>query len=1045
MTAFTPLSIGTILAERYRIVKSLGQGDFGVMYKAWDTRLNNPCALKENLETSPEAEQQFTQQAAQLAGLRHPNLPVMIDHFTIPGQGQYLVMDFVPGEDLRTMLEKANGPLDEAIVLPWISQVCEALSYLHEHTTPIIHRDVKPANIRITPDGNAVLVDFGINKIFDITLKTTMGAQAVTAGFSPPELYGYGNADARSDVYALGATLYALLTGQTPVESVQRAIGIELPTPSSLNPRLTPQTEAAILKAMALLPADRYQSAAEFLADLPTPQAVTLHIDNLPATMLTPPTISTPASPAPPAAAPPDDLRSTRRLKKAAPPAASHPPTVRQASKRGLAAWGAWIGAAILLIAALAAGGYFINQELQGQMISATRLAQALATRTPTLTPTRTLTPSQTPTPAPPTLTPTFTATSSPTASDTPTPTLVPELPLLEGTSLPLGREVIAVDNVTELGLIARWGRGTIQEVAWSPDGDWLAVGGSIGIHIYDSHNQQVVAFIETEHGVNSVAFSPDGSLIAAGMEDNSVRLWQTADWALLHTISGHTRPVLSVAFAPDGSRLASGSEDSTIRLWRIPEGSLVRTFNQPTEPVTSVKYSPDGTLLATITGDGLARLWSVSSGTYVRTMADEDVPEFHNSVSFSPDGALLATGSQGTIQIWGVADGALISSVRAGAASTLVTFSPTGTVLASASEGGELRVAAISGATLLPNRRAHPDAVHTLAFSWDGARLATAGLDGSLRLWMTTTETVVAEIGGHSSYLTSMTITRNASYMATGFSRGAIQVRFPSNGALWQTWTAPYGLAWGVSDLAFSPNGSTLASASDIRFERLTQYGGDAIVWNPTNGERVETLSRDGSSVTYPPNGAGVMAGSYFFNLNGELLNQLDIRPNWGEPAGMEFSPDGTMLAVAYPGSELILFGASDLERIVTLVGHTDAVNAVTFSPDGTILASGSDDRTIRLWRVSDHTPLRTLRGHTGGVTGLAFTPDGAMLISSSTDRTIRLWRVGDGALLHTISAHTFDIIDVAISPDATLIYSASRDGTVRVWGLFVSWAPQR
>ena len=542
MPVNTPLSIGTTLAGRYRILEQLGQGDFGAMYKAWDTRLDTPYAVKENFETSPEAELQFTQQAAQLAGLRHSNLPVMIDHFTIPGQGQYLVMDFVPGEDLRAMLEQANGPLDEAAVLPWISQVCKALSYLHEHTTPIIHRDVKPANIRITPDGNAVLVDFGINKIFDITLKTTMGAQAVTAGFSPPELYGYGNADARSDVYALGATLYALLTGQTPVESVQRAIGIELPVPSSLNPRITPQTEAAILKAMALLPAERYQSATDFMADLPTPQTVTLHTDDLPRTVL-------------------------------APPVGSHPPAMQHASKRGMPAWVLWIGATIVVLAALAVGGNFIRQHRQEQIPSATQLALAQVTLTPTHTPTRTPLPSLTSTPAPPTLTSTFTPTNSPTATDTPTPTLTPALPLLEGMSLPQGREVISMNNVTDLQLLARWGSGTIEELAWSPDGNWLAAGGSIGIHVYDSYSLEVVTFIETDYGVNSLAFSPDGTLLAAGMVDNSIRLWQTADWTLLRTITGHTGPVLSIAFAPDGSMLASGSQDYTIRLWRIPEG----------------------------------------------------------------------------------------------------------------------------------------------------------------------------------------------------------------------------------------------------------------------------------------------------------------------------------------------------------------------------------------------------------------------------------------------------------------------------------------
>ena len=646
--------------------------------------------------------------------------------------------------------------------------------------TPIVHRDVKPANIRITPDGNAVLVDFGINKIFDITLKTTMGAQAVTAGFSPPELYGYGNADARSDVYALGATLYALLTGQTPVESVQRAIGIELPAPSSLNPRLTPQTEAAILKAMALLPADRYQSAAEFLADLPTPQAVTLHTEDLPRTVLTP-------------------------------PIASHPPAMQQASKRGLPAWVLWIGATIVVLAALAVGSYFIRQQRQEQLFSATQLALAQVTLTPTHTTTRTPLPSLTSTPAPPTLTPTFTPTTSPTATETPTPTLTPELPLLQGTSLPQGREVISMNNVTDLQLLARWGSGTIEEIAWSPDGNWLAAGGSIGVHVYDLHSLEVVTFIETDYGANSVAFSPDGSLLAAGMEDNSIRLWQTTDWSPLRTITGHTGPVLSIAFAPDGSMLASGSQDYTIRLWRIPDGTLVRSFTQPTEPVIRVQYSPDGNTLATITGDRLARLWSVASGTYLRTLANGT-----NSVSFSPDSTLLATGrTYGGIEVWGVEDGASIPAQSAGDGDMLVTFSPNGTTLASASWYGLLSLGSITGATSTSSWYGHADAVSSLAFSPDGARLASAAMDGSLKLWQVSDQTLLGSIEGHSSNLTSLALTRDGAYLAAGFNRGTIQIRFPTNGAIWQTWVDPVVQDAAIVDLEYSPTGTTLLSVS--------------------------------------------------------------------------------------------------------------------------------------------------------------------------------------------------------------------------------------
>ena len=236
-----PLATGTLLNRRYRIVRLLGQGGFGAVYRAWDLNLNRPCAVKENTDVSLEAVRQFSREASLLANLSHPNLPRVTDHFSIPGQGQYLVMDYIEGEDLREMVEKSFEPLPEEQVLPWIIQVCDALSYLHSLPQPIIHRDLKPANIRITPQGKAYLVDFGIAKIYDPQLHTTSGAKALSPGYSPPEQYGQGRTDARSDVYALGATLYTLLTSQRPPDSVDllTATAPKLPSVRSLNPKVS--------------------------------------------------------------------------------------------------------------------------------------------------------------------------------------------------------------------------------------------------------------------------------------------------------------------------------------------------------------------------------------------------------------------------------------------------------------------------------------------------------------------------------------------------------------------------------------------------------------------------------------------------------------------------------------------------------------------------------------------------------------------------------------------------------------------------------------
>ncbi len=263
-----PLNPGQVLNNRYRIVALLGQGGFGAVYRAWDLNLKGPCAVKENFETDQAAQRQFEREASLLYNLRHPNLPKVIDTFSLPGQGQYLVMEYIEGEDLGAMLERMGKPIPVDRVLPWIDQVCEALGYLHSRTPPVIHRDLKPANIRITPEGQAILVDFGIAKAYDSRRVTTQGARAATPGYAPIEQYGQEPTDARTDIYALGATLYCLLTGAVPLESVARVRGRPLPTPRNLNPAINAPLDAALRKALEVMPEDRYQDMGAFQAAL---------------------------------------------------------------------------------------------------------------------------------------------------------------------------------------------------------------------------------------------------------------------------------------------------------------------------------------------------------------------------------------------------------------------------------------------------------------------------------------------------------------------------------------------------------------------------------------------------------------------------------------------------------------------------------------------------------------------------------------------------------------------------------------------------------
>ena len=259
------LETGSILNNRYRIEGHLGKGGMGTVYLAYDQTLELRVALKENLNPHPESEQQFRREAKLLASLRHPNLPRVTDHFILRDV-QYLVMDYIEGEDLQTRLMRQLPDTAEAI--RWADDVCEALNFLHTRQPPIIHRDLKPGNLKLQPDGRVILVDFGIAKAFTQD-QTATGARGMTPGFSPPEQFGGSGTDPRSDQYSLAATVYYLLTGKQPANSIDRTLKQgDLQPPREINPKIPTHVEAALLHAMALRKDDRFQDVATFKAAL---------------------------------------------------------------------------------------------------------------------------------------------------------------------------------------------------------------------------------------------------------------------------------------------------------------------------------------------------------------------------------------------------------------------------------------------------------------------------------------------------------------------------------------------------------------------------------------------------------------------------------------------------------------------------------------------------------------------------------------------------------------------------------------------------------
>ncbi len=522
----------------------------GSVYRAYDENLQVDVAVKENLFLTDEYAKQFQLEANILAGLRQPNLPRVGDHFIMPGQGQYLVMDYIDGEDLRQRIERLNCLPEREVVLIG-SVICDALTYLHTRTMAIIHRDIKPGNLKITPEGEIYLVDFGLAKVMQDSQATTTGARAMTPGYSPPEQYGIARTDSRSDIYSLGATLYAALTGIIPEDGLARATGkAQLTPPNQLQPKISRRISAVIEKALAVEQCDRYQSAEEFKQAL----LQAAEISNLPQgkILISPPPLTEASEPTEMSNPIPEIMGDNHNH---AQPVANHSEPVSARPEKN--SWW-WVTVMVLIIIAIGAllllgtakrwnatamlPEFFFNLLPQ----NATPTGRPAVTVNPTRQPTA-VDPSQ---PAlvinhtsTPTIAPSFTPSLSPTPTltFTPTQTLLPsKTPTPAATALGGGAGEIAYasrqsgsmqiwlmdTNGNQLGKITSMEGGACQP-NWSPDGNQLAfispcdgrheqyLGTQIYVVNVDGTNLHLLPVPNDPQGDYDPAWSPDGKTIA--------------------------------------------------------------------------------------------------------------------------------------------------------------------------------------------------------------------------------------------------------------------------------------------------------------------------------------------------------------------------------------------------------------------------------------------------------------------------------------------------------------------------------------------------
>jgi serine/threonine protein kinase len=586
-----------VLNNRYRINEQLGSGGMGAVYRAHDENLDVEVAVKENFFVSEESARQFHREAHLLFELRHPGLPRVIDHFVIEDQGQYLVMDFIKGKDAREILQNNEAPMDEARVLRWAVQILEAMQYMHSRTPPVIHRDIKPANIKITPGDRAILVDFGLAKEYDPTRSTTVGAKAFTPGFAPPEQYGKGRTDSRTDIYSFGATLYNLLTNTVPADGLARALGREeLVSVRELNPAVSPFVAAAIERAVETKPEDRFERADDFK------RALSAH-----ATVVDGPEMPAARSPAAPTIVSP-----ARR------------PSLQPEKRRSIVPYA--IGGLLVLAIGVGAG------------------AVLLGSRGGSPAPTPTLAPS----PEPPTLVPevviedpTEPPTAVQTASNTPAPTEVPpptETPTPAVTPIGGGSGQIAfasertglpqiftvnVDrqNITQLTDLTD---GACQP-AWSPDGQHLLFTSPCrekrdqypngAIFIMNADGSDMRLLISLVGGVYDAAWS-EGGIAFTWLETGIPAIWVVdADGGNRRRVSIGRARDSEPSWAPGADKLAvmnTSRAGSPTVFWVFDDGSFNGTNPDQVTRVqvaTEPSWSPQGELVAYVAS---SHIWVV-------------------------------------------------------------------------------------------------------------------------------------------------------------------------------------------------------------------------------------------------------------------------------------------------------------------------------------------------------------------------------------------------------------------------------------------------